>query len=66
MFAAIGCATFHTPALQTGPSGNPLFHHVPVRLFSDLLMHDIGTGDDIAQSVVAPEEIRTPAIAAVT
>jgi CxxC motif-containing protein (DUF1111 family) len=62
MFAAIGCATCHTPMLQTGPSSNPLFHHVPVPLFSDLLLHDIGTGDGIAQSVAAPEEIRTPAL----
>jgi CxxC motif-containing protein (DUF1111 family) len=62
IFAAIGCATCHTPVLQTGPSSNPLFHHVPVPLFSDLLLHDVGTGDGIAQSVAAPEEIRTPAL----
>ena len=62
IFAAIGCATCHTPALQTGPSSSPLFHHVPVPLFSDLLLHDIGTGDGIAQSVAAPEEIRTPGL----
>jgi len=62
VFAAIGCATCHTPVLQTGPSANPLFHHRPVPLFSDLLLHDIGTGDGIAQGVAAPEEIRTPAL----
>jgi CxxC motif-containing protein (DUF1111 family) len=27
-----------------------------------LLLHDIGTGDGIAQGVAAPEEIRTPAL----
>jgi CxxC motif-containing protein (DUF1111 family) len=62
IFAAIGCATCHTPVLQTGPSSSPLFHHVPVPLFSDLLLHDVGTGDGIAQSVAAPEEIRTPGL----
>jgi CxxC motif-containing protein (DUF1111 family) len=44
------------------PSGNPLFHHRPVPLFSDLLLHDVGTGDGIAQGVATPEEIRTPAL----
>ncbi|HZL93643.1 MAG TPA: di-heme oxidoredictase family protein, partial [Vicinamibacterales bacterium] len=62
VFGAIGCAACHTPSLQTGPSGNPLFHHRQVPLFSDLLLHDIGTGDGIAQGVAAPEEIRTPAL----
>jgi CxxC motif-containing protein (DUF1111 family) len=62
VFGAIGCAACHTPSLQTGPSGNPLFHNRHVALFSDLLLHDIGTGDGIVQGVAAPEEIRTPAL----
>jgi CxxC motif-containing protein (DUF1111 family) len=62
VFGAIGCAACHTPSMQTGPSGNPLFHHRQVALFSDLLLHDIGTGDGIVQGVAAPEEIRTPAL----
>ena len=62
IFGAIGCAACHTPSLETGPSGNPLFHHRQVPLFSDLLLHDVGTGDGIAQGVGAPEEIRTPAL----
>jgi CxxC motif-containing protein (DUF1111 family) len=62
MFHAIGCAACHTPSLETGPSSNPLFNHRQVPLFSDLLLHDIGTGDGIAQGVAAPEEIRTPAL----
>jgi CxxC motif-containing protein (DUF1111 family) len=62
VFGAIGCAACHTPALPTGPSANPLFHNRLVPLFSDLLLHDIGTGDGIAQGVAAPEEIRTPAL----
>lgn len=62
LFAAIGCPACHTPALQTGPSANPLFDRRSVALFSDLLLHDIGTGDGIAQGSALPEEIRTPAL----
>ena len=62
IFAAIGCATCHVPALQTGPSANPLFHRRMVPLFSDLLLHDVGTGDGIRQAVAEPGEIRTPAL----
>jgi CxxC motif-containing protein (DUF1111 family) len=62
VFGAMGCAACHTPMLTTGPSANPLFNRVPVPLFSDLLLHDIGTGDGIEQESGAPEEIRTPAL----
>jgi CxxC motif-containing protein (DUF1111 family) len=62
VFGAMGCAACHTPALTTGPSSNPLFNRVAVPLFSDLLLHDVGTGDGIQQESGAPEEIRTPAL----
>jgi CxxC motif-containing protein (DUF1111 family) len=62
IFAGIGCAACHVPALATGPSANPLFHRKNVPLFSDLLLHDIGTGDGIRQAAAQPEEIRTPAL----
>jgi CxxC motif-containing protein (DUF1111 family) len=62
IFAAIGCTACHVPTLTTGPSPNPLFNRVPVPLFSDLLLHDIGTGDRIKQGAAQPEEIRTPAL----
>jgi CxxC motif-containing protein (DUF1111 family) len=62
VFGAMGCASCHTPVLATGPSANPLFNRVPVPLFSDLLLHDVGTGDGIQQEAGAPEEIRTPAL----
>jgi CxxC motif-containing protein (DUF1111 family) len=61
-FAAIGCAACHVPALETGSSPNPLFHRRPVPLFSDLLLHDVGTGDGIRQGAAEPNEIRTPAL----
>jgi CxxC motif-containing protein (DUF1111 family) len=62
VFAALGCAACHTPSMTTGPSSNPLFNRVTVPLFSDLLLHDVGTGDGIQQEAGAPDEIRTPAL----
>lgn len=62
VFAAIGCTTCHVPTLETGPSSNPLFNRKTVALFSDLLLHDVGTGDGIKQGAAEPNEIRTPAL----
>jgi CxxC motif-containing protein (DUF1111 family) len=39
-----------------------LFDRKPVPLFSDLLLHDVGTGDGIPQASALPNEIRTPAL----
>ncbi len=62
LFNSVGCAACHTPQLMTGPSREIAFDRQAVPLFSDLLLHDIGTGDDIPQAAAAPEEIRTPAL----
>ena len=62
LFAGVGCAACHRPSLETGPNANPLFHHKVVPLFSDLLLHDIGTADGISQAAAGPEEFRTPAL----
>ena len=62
VFAEIGCAGCHIPELRTGPSTNPVFDRKPVRLFSDLLLHNIGTGDGIEQEAATGDEIRTPAL----
>jgi CxxC motif-containing protein (DUF1111 family) len=62
VFAAIGCTTCHVPTLETGPNANPLFNRKRVALFSDLLLHDVGTGDGIKQGAAEPNEIRTPAL----
>ena len=53
----------HMPALTTGPSANPLFNRQPVPLFSDLLLHDVGTGDGIEQA--AAQRRRDPHAGAV-
>jgi CxxC motif-containing protein (DUF1111 family) len=62
VFDAIGCGKCHVPSLETGPSANPLFDRKRVALFSDLLLHDVGTGDGIRQGAAEPNEIRTPAL----
>lgn len=62
VFGEIGCASCHVPVLRTAPNANPLFDRKPVALFSDLLLHDVGTGDGIEQAPAAAKEIRTPAL----
>ncbi len=62
VFGAIGCGACHTPTLMTSPSSSPVFNRVAVPLFSDLLLHDVATGDGIPQAAARPEEIRTPAL----
>lgn len=59
MFNFAGCARCHTPVMQTGSHPIAALSNKPVPLFSDLLLHDIGTGDGIAQGGAAPSEIRT-------
>jgi CxxC motif-containing protein (DUF1111 family) len=62
VFGSLGCAACHVPALETAPSANPLFNRKTVPLFSDLLLHDVGTGDGIRQAAAGPQEFRTPAL----
>jgi CxxC motif-containing protein (DUF1111 family) len=62
VFSEIGCAACHVPSLVTGRSDNPLFDRRVVALFSDLLLHDVGTGDGIDQASATGAEIRTPAL----
>jgi CxxC motif-containing protein (DUF1111 family) len=62
LFSAIGCAGCHIPVLMTGANSNPLFDRKPVPLYSDLLLHDVGTGDGIVQASANDREIRTPAL----
>jgi CxxC motif-containing protein (DUF1111 family) len=62
VFAAIGCAACHVPALTTAESRLPLFDRRSVALFSDLLLHDVATGDGIRQASAGHDEMRTPAL----
>ena len=62
IFRATGCSLCHVPALETAVTSHPLFRNKVVPLFSDLLLHDVGTGDSIPQASALPNEIRTPSL----
>lgn len=63
MFSAIHCDMCHTPLLQTGntPTTSSALANKPVPLFSDLVVHNMGTGlaDRISQGSAGPDEFRT-------
>jgi CxxC motif-containing protein (DUF1111 family) len=60
VFQQLGCAVCHVPSLTTGPSDVAAIANKPVPLFSDLLLHDMGTlGDGIAQGAATGREFRT-------
>lgn len=60
IFTQIGCAVCHTPSMQTGPSPIAALSQKPVRLYSDLLLHDMGTlNDGIAQGAASEHEMKT-------
>jgi CxxC motif-containing protein (DUF1111 family) len=60
-FARIGCATCHTPALQTGKSEIAALNERSVPLYSDLALHNMGTGleDFIDQGQARGRDWRT-------
>ena len=62
VFGELGCTSCHVPALSTGANASPSLNRKTVPLYSDLLLHDIGTGDGIVQEAAQPGEIRTPAL----
>lgn len=59
LFQRIGCAACHVAELTTGLARQPALNQKPVRLYSDLLLHDIGTGDDLPQGDASGNEFRT-------
>jgi CxxC motif-containing protein (DUF1111 family) len=60
LFQQLGCASCHVPSLKTGPSPVRALSFKRFFPYSDFLLHDVGTGDGIAQGDAKPEEIRTP------
>lgn len=62
VFTAIGCASCHVPVLTTGANQSTALNRKSLALFSDLLLHDVGTGDGIEQEAAQQNEIRTPAL----
>ena len=60
LFMVAGCAVCHVPSMMTAPSKDPAFDRKEVRLYSDLLLHDMGSlGDGIVQLPAGAREMRT-------
>jgi CxxC motif-containing protein (DUF1111 family) len=61
VFGSIGCTLCHTPSMRTAKSDIDALSDKPVNLFSDLLLHDMGSGlaDRIRQGNASGSEFRT-------
>lgn len=60
VFAQIGCEACHLPELRTGDSPVPALRHRSLRLYSDLLLHDLGAEmGSICAPNALPSEWRT-------
>jgi CxxC motif-containing protein (DUF1111 family) len=60
VFAAIGCANCHIPALKTGDHSVHALAHQRFFPYSDFLLHDMGSlGDGIEQGLATGKEMRT-------
>ena len=60
VFVQAGCHACHQPTMATGASTIAALDHKVVPLFSDLLLHVMGSlGDGIAQGTATPREMKT-------
>jgi len=61
VFSQIGCALCHTPTMNTGDAFEPELRNQQVHLYSDLLVHNMGTGlaDGIQQGIAQGNEWRS-------
>lgn len=61
LFGEVGCAMCHTPMLRTGNAAYAFLRDQEVKLYSDLLLHNMGPGlaDDINQGRAQGDEFRT-------
>lgn len=60
LFDRVGCADCHTPVLATGPSDIAALDRADVPLYSDLLLHDLGSDlAGVCGPGAAPTEHRT-------
>jgi len=60
-FVAVGCGMCHTAALKTDKSDLKALNLQMANLYSDLLLHNMGTGlrDGVTQGLAGPSEFRT-------
>jgi len=61
LFSQIHCDACHTATLSTGPSKIAALSHQTAALYSDLLVHNMGSGlaDNVSQGAAGPDEFRT-------
>jgi CxxC motif-containing protein (DUF1111 family) len=60
VFEKAACSACHTPVMFTGTRKVAALNQQPVRLYSDLLLHDMGRlGDGIEQGDASTREMRT-------
>lgn len=60
VFAQINCNACHTPSMATGPSTTPALANKMAFLYSDLLLHDMGSlGDGIAHAAAGERDFKT-------
>ena len=61
LFTDVGCAGCHTPTLRTGKSSIEALRNKEVKLYSDLMVHNMGQGlaDDVSQGNAGGDEFRT-------
>ena len=55
------CSLCHTPTMTTGSAYVPALTNIDAHLFSDLLLHNMGSGlaDGVSQGDAGPDEFRT-------
>ncbi len=60
-FGSVGCTLCHLPSMQTGLSSSTALNNQTVNLFSDMLVHHMGTGlaDGVSQGAAGPDEFRS-------
>jgi CxxC motif-containing protein (DUF1111 family) len=58
-FEKAGCNICHIKSMSTGRHVTAALANKTVNLFSDLLLHDVGTGDDISQGRADGTQFRT-------
>ena len=60
LFAHLNCAVCHMPKMNTGPSTSKALNRKTVALYSDLMVHDMGSAlADICLEQAHPSEFRT-------
>jgi len=60
-FVLVGCALCHTPTMNTGPASITAISNQATNLYSDLLVHNMGTNlaDGVSQGNASGNEFRT-------